>query len=441
MATALIALMSPPDPTPALGHLPPVFRFSEVARGRGYDVVWCCSKAMAPKVAAGYPQDKIRAYPNPTYMGTPGLLQPLFRHILSIDVPQRLMPTASEEKNHEWLFDSYVAVGFDIEQFFFPAIETVLRAAIEFEPDFMFTYGCPVGLTAAHISGVPLVTFDNLMRLRNEGGRNYRRMDDTVQKAIALYSPADPQHIPLEDIVRNGRQFRFLSTIQHLGRKPYSDNEVFIGGFEPPRDTAVAGALVDSFPEIDEQSSTIFAYFGAGSISFRKVREILPKVFAEVNYLCSTPYDCYVASQFVDKAFSDGAVHFAPYIDPVRVIPLSTYVFSHGGISSVLQALSMGVPLIMVPGAIQERRHNAHEVTAVDCGILLEIEDFTVPQLSSLLLDQTQEQVLRSNARRRQQLILEAGGMEKAFQEMERRWLAPYDKRTLAAVAHLLLSA
>jgi UDP:flavonoid glycosyltransferase YjiC (YdhE family) len=163
-------------------------------------------------------------------------------------------------------------------------------------------------------------------------------------------------------------------------------------------------------------------------------------VFDELNFICGTPYDCYVASQFVDEPYSDGAVHFAPYFDATQIIPLSTYVFSHGGINSVMQALGHGVPLIMVPGAVHERRHNAHEVTAVYSGIEVEIDDFTVPHLSSLLMDQAQEQELRRNAKRLQQLIYDAGGMNKAFDEMERRWLAPYDKSKLSDIARRLQS-
>jgi UDP:flavonoid glycosyltransferase YjiC (YdhE family) len=439
MPTILIALMSPPEAAPAFGHLPPVFRFSEEARKRGYDVVWCCSAAIVSKVVENYPQDTIRTYPNPTFMGTSRLVQPLFRRILSADIPQRMLPKSKDEKNHEWLFDSYVAVGFDDEDFFFPAVETVLRALIEFEPEALFTYGCPVGLTAGHMSGVPTVTFDNLMRLRNEGGDSYRRMNDTVQNAMTIYAPLETEHVPLEDIIRNDEQFRILSTIQHLGRKPYSDNEVFIGGFEPP-EASVLGSIEYTPPEINRESRTVFAYFGSGSISFRLVRKILPQVFDELNFICGTPYDCYVASQFVDEPYSDGAVHFAPYFDATQIIPLSTYVFSHGGINSVMQALGHGVPLIMVPGAVHERRHNAHEVTAVYSGIEVEIDDFTVPHLSSLLMDQAQEQELRRNAKRLQQLIYDAGGMNKAFDEMERRWLAPYDKSKLSDIARRLQS-
>jgi hypothetical protein len=440
MPTIVIALMSPPEAVPAFGQLPPVFKFSEEARRNGYQIVWCCSKGMAPTVAQNYPQDKIRSYPNATFLGTSSLIQPFFRRILNADLPQSMLPKATNEKNYEWLFDSYVAVGFDEEKFFFPAIETVLRALIEFEPDALFTYGCPIGLTAGYISGVPTVTFDNLMRLRNEGGSSYRSMNDTVQKAMAIYAPNDSDYAPLEDIIRNDKQFRILSTIQHLDRKPYSDNEVFIGGFEMP-EAAVTKEMVYEPPAIDHKSRTIFAYFGSGSISHRLVRKILPQLFDEVNSLCATPYDCYVTSQFVDKPYSEGFVHFAPFFDPQEIIPHATYVFSHGGINSVMQALGHGVPLIMVPGAVHERRHNAHEVTAVYSGIEIEIEDFTVPHLSSLLLDQTQEAELRRNARRTQQLIIRAGGMRKAFEEMENRWLQPYNKNKLHQIARRLLSA
>lgn len=440
MPSLVIALMSPPEAAPAFSHLPPVYRFSEEARDHGYQVIWCCSKEMATRVVQDYPQDTFRTYPNPTFLGTPRLIQPLFRRILSADIPQRMLPRSQAEHKHEWLFDSYTTAGFDDENFFMPAVETTLRALIEFEPDALFTYGCPVGLTAATIGGVPTITFDNLMRLRNEGGDSYRRMNDTVQKAMDIYAPPEIEHVPLEDIIRNDNQFRILSTIQHLGRKPYSDNEVFVGGFEPPK-VSIPGSKKYTPPDIDRESRTIYAYFGSGSISFRMVRKVLPQVFEEVNNLCGTPYDCYVASQFVEEPFSDGAVHFAPYFDAQQIVPLSTYVFSHGGINTVMQALSHGVPLVMVPGAILERRHNAHEVTAVYCGLEVQVEDFTVPYLSSLLLDRTQERQLRLNAQRHQRLIKEAGGMKRAFNEMERRWLAPYSKDRLEDIAHRLQSA
>ena len=433
MPTILISLMSPPEATPALGHLPPVYRFSELARERGYEVAWCCSEAFSDAILRDYADDKIRCYPDPTIMGTPRVLQPLFSRILSADIPQRMLPKLEDEHNHEWLFDSYVAVGFDQERFFLPALETTLSALNEFQPEFMFTYGCPVGLTAGHISGVPVVTFDNLMRLRNEGGENYRRMNDVVQKAIELYSPFETDHIPLEDIIRNGRQFRLLSTVKHLGRKPYSENEFFVGGFKQPQALAMDMTPVEA--PIDNVSKTVYAYFGSASISFRLVREILPRVFEEVNRLFATPYDCYVSSSYVDKPYDVGAVHFAPFYDAAAFLPYASYVFCHAGINMVMQAMTQGVPLIMVPGAIHERRHNAHEVTAVNAGLLLEIEDFTAPMLSSILLDQAQERQLRQSAQHVQQHIIDSGGMQSAFEEMERHWLAPYDKGRLELVA------
>jgi UDP-N-acetylglucosamine:LPS N-acetylglucosamine transferase len=440
MPSILIALMSPPEAAPTFGHLLPVFKFSEEARRRGYQIIWCSSEGMSTRVIENYPQDKIRTYPNATFLGTSRLFQPLLRRMLSADIPQSMLPKATDEKNYEWLFDSYVAVGFDQEKFFFPALETVLRALIEFEPDAMFTYGCPVGLTAGFISDVPTITFDNLMRLRNEGGDSYRKMNDTVQKALDIYAPFETEHVLLEDIIRNNKQFRILSTIQHLNRKPYSDNEVFVGGFELP-EASYAGEDYYEPPQIDPQSRTVFAYFGSGSISHRLVSKIMPQVFDEVNFLCDRPYDCYLASPFVEKPYSEGMVHFAPFYDPGEVIPHATYVMCHGGINTVMQSLSHGVPLIMVPGAVHERRHNAHEVTAVYSGIEVDIEDFTVHQLSSLLLDQTQEEELRRNARRTQRLIIEAGGMRKAIAEMETRWLQPYDKNKLHLIARRLLSA
>jgi UDP:flavonoid glycosyltransferase YjiC (YdhE family) len=161
----------------------------------------------------------------------------------------------------------------------------------------------------------------------------------------------------------------------------------------------------------------------------------LPQVFDEVNKLCSTPYDCYVSSSFVDKPYAAGAVHFAPYFDAVDIVPHANFVFCHGGINMVMLALQQAVPLLMVPGAIHERRHNAHEVTAVDAGILVEIDDFTVSNLSSILLDQAQERELQRNAKRVQQQIIASGGMRRAFAEMESSWLAPYDKGRLELVA------
>ncbi len=437
MPSVLIALMSPPEAAPTFGYLPPVFSFSEEVRKRGYNVVWCCSEGISPRVASAYRRDRIRTYPDPTFLGTPRIFQPLFSRILSTDIPQRMLPKLDDQPNHEWLFDSYVTVGFHVERFFFAALETILGALVEFEPDFMFTYGCPVGLTAAHISGVPVATIDNLMRLRNEGGNNYRRMDDTVQKAIDLYSPFEEDYMPLEDIIRNNNQFRIIYTIKHLGRNPYLENEFFVGGFEPSKALSVSTSIYTP-PQIDSNSRNVFAYFGSASISFQLIRKILPQVFEEVNRLCTTPYDCYVGSQYVDEPYSLGTVHFAPFFDMSKIITHATYVFSHGGINTIMQALGYGVPLLMVPGSIYERRHNAKEVAAVNSGVLVEIEDFTVPHLSSLLLDQAQERELRRYARYRQQLIVEAGGIQKAFDTLEDSWLTPYDKSRLSAVAQHL---
>ena len=99
--------------------------------------------------------------------------------------------------------------------------------------------------------------------------------------------------------------------------------------------------------------------------------ETLPKVFNRFENII-----CYVGSQSINEPFSNGNVHFSGYFPSDEILPHSVAFMCHGGLNSITQSLEAGVPLIIFPSFIFERRLNAESVKSLGCGYLGEMTDF-----------------------------------------------------------------
>jgi UDP:flavonoid glycosyltransferase YjiC (YdhE family) len=69
-----------------------------------------------------------------------------------------------------------------------------------------------------------------------------------------------------------------------------------------------------------------------------------------------------------------------------RVLPYASAYVHHGGAGSVLNALSAGVPQLVVPGA-GDRRHNAELVARRGAGLAVDARAITAARLTQLITD------------------------------------------------------
>ena len=120
----------------------------------------------------------------------------------------------------------------------------------------------------------------------------------------------------------------------------------------------------------------VFVYVGTGSLSLEKLRDVLPQVFPPGSHT-----RCLVGSQSVRQVHRIAAVEFRPYVPAEAVLPYCRWTLCHAGQNTIIHSLRHGVPLLLFPGPIFERRYNAQKVVAAGAGLMGEVDDFTAAWL------------------------------------------------------------
>jgi MGT family glycosyltransferase len=107
-----------------------------------------------------------------------------------------------------------------------------------------------------------------------------------------------------------------------------------------------------------------------------------------------------------------------PFVPQLQVLERASLFITHGGMNSVHESLVMGVPMVVVPQA-SDQRWVAERVQAVGAGVLLEKNSITPERLADVV-----EQVLKtpdyvSTSQSIGETLLEQGGWRRAVQEIE----------------------
>nr|AHF25143.1 putative glycosyltransferase, MGT family [uncultured bacterium Contig1772] len=169
-----------------------------------------------------------------------------------------------------------------------------------------------------------------------------------VESSLDLFGWLDRRFVPscreLEPIEDDGIEFvGFLRDLPELGSERRSEQ----------RDERRS-----------EQRDCVLVYLGAGSVPQRRVEKVV------VSALGSFGEAVYVAGSADER--QEGDVYFAPRFDFSQLLPRARCFVHHGGQNSTMDALAYGVPQVIVPGRVFERRYNAESIERVGAGVKLE---------------------------------------------------------------------
>lgn len=103
----------------------------------------------------------------------------------------------------------------------------------------------------------------------------------------------------------------------------------------------------------------------------------------------------------------------APYVEQFRVLPRSSVFLTHGGMSSAMESLYYGVPMVALPQS-DEQSLTAHRITELGAGLTLDVENLSVESLREAVERVQSEMTFRSEARVLQQTVRAAGGYRAA---------------------------
>ncbi len=155
----------------------------------------------------------------------------------------------------------------------------------------------------------------------------------------------------------------------------------------------------------DVKRDKIVVYMGNGTIPAQEMLKITKNAFQE------TAYEVYIASAYL-KEETMGNIHVAQRWEFDKLLKESVLFINHGGQNSIVDGLLYGVPQIVVPGKIFERKYNARCIADQKAGIVLDHREFTPEHLRKTADDIIHSGEMAQNAAALGKKLTEAGGVD-----------------------------
>ena len=274
------------------------------------------------------------------------------------------------------------------------SVASVRKAINEFHPDIVYSEFNISAMIAARIEGVLLcctVSYPTQHEYANKPGlakglNRYLGEEGLprVDSALHLFDLADKSFCP---------------SIPEL--EPIKKPDVtFCGTLKVGREYAHSGSR-----------DKIVVYMGNGTVSAGKMKKVITGAFT------GSKYEVYIASSYLEKEDA-GNIHIAPRWDFEELLEEAVLFINHGGQNSMADGLIHGVPQIVVPGKVFERKYNAGCIEKNNAGALVTAGEFTsdVIRRKAEMLISSEE--VRDNARRLGSKLLNAGGTETILREI-----------------------
>ncbi|MCR5047595.1 MAG: hypothetical protein K6A37_01385 [Saccharofermentans sp.] len=274
------------------------------------------------------------------------------------------------------------------------SVDSVRIAIKEFHTDIVYSEFNISAMIAARIEGVPLcctVSYPTQHEYANKPGlakglNRYLEEEglSRVDSALKLFDLADKS---------------FCTSIPEL--EPIEKPDVtFCGTLKEKRDHAHTG-----------NRDKIVVYMGNGTVSAGKMKQVITEAFAR------SKYEVFIASSYLEKEDA-GNIHIAPRWDFDELLEEAVLFINHGGQNSMMDGLIHGVPQIVVPGKVFERKYNAGCIEKNNAGALVPAGTFTVDVIRNEAQILIGSEEIRDNARRLGAKLLDSGGAQTILREI-----------------------
>lgn len=265
------------------------------------------------------------------------------------------------------------------------SVQSIRNAIQDFKPDAVYSEFNISAFIAAKIEGIKIyatVSYPTQYTYAHNHGyaKGLNRLlqefsIDKVDSALQLFDWADKAFCP---------SIKDLEPID-------KDNVTFIG------------ALKTASPRTCARNK-ILVYMGNGTISASKTQKVVSRAFS------GGEYDVYIASKYL-KPNDSGNIHIAPRWDFDTMLPEATCFVNHGGQNSICDGLLYGVPQIVVPGKVFERKYNAKSLTDNGAGVSLDHSDFDADSLRAAAYSLIHNPETMQNALALGKKLASAGGI------------------------------
>ena len=301
----------------------------------------------------------------------------------------------------------------------------------------MFPLAQKTGLT----SRKTVNSFDEVLRLT--GNLAYKYLRRSVDQLIDLINKEKPDIVYSEFnisamIAAKAAGVKLINAVSYPTQHEYANNPKLAGGLNRLlkelgletvesalklfewADVAVCPSIFELEPFAREgvvycgtlkkaepakrERDKILVYMGNGTVSAKKILSAVREAFR------GSPYQVYLASSYLPKE-DDGNVHVAPRWDFNELLDEAVLFINHGGQNSIADGLIHGVPQIMVPGKVFERKYNAESVAKNNAGISLDHMEFSAETLRAKADELISSEEISANAKTLGRKLLAAGGV------------------------------
>lgn len=199
----------------------------------------------------------------------------------------------------------------------------------------------------------------------------------TVTSSLDLFSLADK---------------RFIPSCYEL--EPFKDkNTIFCGSWKQRK--MVSG----------NKKNKILVYMGNGTIAQNKMIKVISSAFH------NSPFEVYIAGSGLQKSDINN-IHMDSYFCFDELLATAVLFINHGGQNSVIDGLIYGVPQLICPGKVFERKFNASSVVTNKAGLAVSYKEFNAQTINKYANMIISDSIYKENAERLGDILTRLGGVE-----------------------------
>lgn len=388
----IMPLFSPTMGT--LGGLTRAIAVANAAIERGFELAFCASGSVERTLRQrGY---RVYTLPSPTMLGLPKIFSRMYaRRSKNVSIPVK------PGKSFGSVWFVFFVSGNANRNYLKRLVAAELEAFRDFRADRVFTDLDLGAYLSASIAGLPLACAFQGVLLEGKGTLFWNMVRGATDFVLKAYQQP---LAPPEELAFGKHVLKVIPSIPAL--EGVDGNQ---------RDICYVGQLLGEI-QAEKQAEFqpergkhyIFAYLGTGAVPMKTLRKVLPSLIP--------PGDArtiIVGGAGPLSLERMGAVEFRDYVSADALLPHCDWTICHGGQNTIIQSLLHGVPLLVFPGPIFERRYNAQKVQECGAGMMGELPDFT-PQW--LLPRLEQKDRFSTQARRLGEQISTYGGAQQAVE-------------------------
>lgn len=320
---------------------------------------------------------------------------------LPAPIAKRMFPIAQKtgitSRKRVDSFDQVLYMTGNLDHDYIKRSVVSLRIAIsDFHPDVVYSEFNISAMIAARLENVPLcctVSYPTQHEYANNPGRAKglnRYLEgsrlQSVDSALQLFDLADKSFCPS------------IPELEPIKK----DSVYFCGALKRKKEQSTTGSR-----------DKIVVYMGNGTISAKKMKNVITKAFS------GSRYEVFIASSYLEKE-NAGNIHIAPRWDFDELLEEAVLFINHGGQNSIADGLIHGVPQIVIPGKVFERRYNAECIERNNAGTLIPEGEFTSDIIRENAERLIGSEAVRNNAMELGAKLLHAGGTETIIREIRK---------------------